>query len=213
MLLYPEGMVKLNGSAGEIMKRCDGERDVQAIVADLEAAFSDDGARRRRARVPRDGGQAALAGVGVMVTAAAALAQSAERDGATRPAAVAAGRADLPLSAALRVLLQPGRLRATRTTSSPPTTGCACCAQGRALGAVQLGLSGGEPLLRDDLEVIVAEARRLGYYTNLITSGVGLTPSARRGAEGRRARSRPAVVPGLDARDERLPLAHARPSS
>jgi PqqA peptide cyclase len=47
--------------------------------------------------------------------------------------------------------------------------------QGRELGAVQLGLSGGEPLLRDDLEVIVAEAHRLGYYTNLLTSGVGLT--------------------------------------
>jgi pyrroloquinoline quinone biosynthesis protein E len=47
--------------------------------------------------------------------------------------------------------------------------------QARALGAAQLGLSGGEPLLRDDLEEIVAEARRLGFYTNLITSGVGLT--------------------------------------
>ena len=47
--------------------------------------------------------------------------------------------------------------------------------QGRELGAVQLGLSGGEPLVRDDLEVIVAEASRLGYYTNLLTSGVGLT--------------------------------------
>jgi PqqA peptide cyclase len=47
--------------------------------------------------------------------------------------------------------------------------------EGRAMGAVQLGLSGGEPLLRDDLEVIVAEARRLGFYSNLLTSGVGLT--------------------------------------
>ena len=47
--------------------------------------------------------------------------------------------------------------------------------QGREMGAVQLGLSGGEPLVRDDLELIVAEARRLGYYTNLLTSGVGLT--------------------------------------
>ena len=44
------------------------------------------------------------------------------------------------------------------------------------MGAVQLGLSGGEPLVRDDLELIVAEASRLGYYTNLLTSGVGLTP-------------------------------------
>ena len=47
--------------------------------------------------------------------------------------------------------------------------------QGRALGAVQLGFSGGEPLMRDDLEILVAEARKLGYYSNLITSGVGLT--------------------------------------
>src|SRR5580698_10378438 len=47
-------------------------------------------------------------------------------------------------------------------------------AQARELGAVQLGLSGGEPLSRDDLEIIVAEAHRLGFYINLITSGVGL---------------------------------------
>jgi PqqA peptide cyclase len=47
--------------------------------------------------------------------------------------------------------------------------------QARALGAAQLGFSGGEPLLRDDLEVLVGEARKLGFYTNLITSGVGLT--------------------------------------
>jgi len=46
--------------------------------------------------------------------------------------------------------------------------------EGRALGAVQLGLSGGEPLVRDDLEELVVEARRLGFYSNLITSGVGL---------------------------------------
>ena len=47
--------------------------------------------------------------------------------------------------------------------------------EARALGAVQLGFSGGEPLLREDLEELVAHARGLGFYTNLITSGVGLT--------------------------------------
>jgi pyrroloquinoline quinone biosynthesis protein D len=45
VLLYPEGMVKLNQSAGEILKRCDGRRDVEAIVADLEAAFGASGLR------------------------------------------------------------------------------------------------------------------------------------------------------------------------
>jgi pyrroloquinoline quinone biosynthesis protein E len=49
--------------------------------------------------------------------------------------------------------------------------------EARALGAVQLGLSGGEPLLRDDLEQIVSEAHALGFYINLITSGVGLNES------------------------------------
>jgi pyrroloquinoline quinone biosynthesis protein E len=53
--------------------------------------------------------------------------------------------------------------------------------EARAAGSVQLGLSGGEPLMRDDLEAIVAEAHRLGFYTNLLTSGVGLT-EARIGA-------------------------------
>ena len=47
--------------------------------------------------------------------------------------------------------------------------------QARDLGALQLGISGGEPLLRDDIEIIVEEAHQLGYYSNLITSGVGLT--------------------------------------
>jgi PqqA peptide cyclase len=47
--------------------------------------------------------------------------------------------------------------------------------EGRKLGAAQLGFSGGEPLVRDDLEILVAEARKLGYYSNLITSGVGMT--------------------------------------
>jgi pyrroloquinoline quinone biosynthesis protein D len=40
VLLYPEGMVKLNQSASEILKRCDGERDVQAIIADIEQSFN-----------------------------------------------------------------------------------------------------------------------------------------------------------------------------
>jgi pyrroloquinoline quinone biosynthesis protein D len=40
VLLYPEGMVQLNDSAAEILKRCDGERTVPGIVSELEAAFS-----------------------------------------------------------------------------------------------------------------------------------------------------------------------------
>jgi len=47
--------------------------------------------------------------------------------------------------------------------------------QAREMGAAQLGFSGGEPLVRQDLAELIAAARGLGYYTNLITSGIGLT--------------------------------------
>ena len=43
------------------------------------------------------------------------------------------------------------------------------------LGVIQLNLTGGEPLLRNDLELLVERARKLDLYTNLITSGVPLT--------------------------------------
>ncbi len=46
--------------------------------------------------------------------------------------------------------------------------------EARAMGATQLGFSGGEPLARRDLDTLIAEARKLGYYTNLITSAVGM---------------------------------------
>ncbi len=39
ILLYPEGLIKLNPSAGEILKRCDGQTSVSAIIADLQSAF------------------------------------------------------------------------------------------------------------------------------------------------------------------------------
>ncbi|MFK8079573.1 MAG: pyrroloquinoline quinone biosynthesis peptide chaperone PqqD [Granulosicoccus sp.] len=39
VLLYPEGMVKLNQSAAEIMQRCDGQKSIAEIVDELEKAF------------------------------------------------------------------------------------------------------------------------------------------------------------------------------
>ena len=43
VLLYPEGMIKLNASAGEILKRCDGAATIEEITASLEQAFSTSG--------------------------------------------------------------------------------------------------------------------------------------------------------------------------
>ena len=44
--------------------------------------------------------------------------------------------------------------------------------EAEALGVMQVSFSGGEPLLRDDLEQLIAEAHRLGLYTNIATSGI-----------------------------------------
>ena len=40
VLLYPEGMVKLNQSAAEILKRCDGTRDIDTLIDELQTAFN-----------------------------------------------------------------------------------------------------------------------------------------------------------------------------
>jgi pyrroloquinoline quinone biosynthesis protein E len=47
--------------------------------------------------------------------------------------------------------------------------------QARALGVLQVHLSGGEPLARPDLAEIAGHAAGLGCYVNLVTSGLGLT--------------------------------------
>jgi pyrroloquinoline quinone biosynthesis protein D len=43
VLLYPEGMVQLNPSAAQILLRCDGTRELSALIADLERAFETSG--------------------------------------------------------------------------------------------------------------------------------------------------------------------------
>lgn len=45
VILYPEGMVELNGPAAEILQLCDGVRNIDAITAELEAKFETTGLR------------------------------------------------------------------------------------------------------------------------------------------------------------------------
>src|SRR2546428_108101 len=52
---------------------------------------------------------------------------------------------------------------------------CRVFREAKALGVLQLGLSGGEPTLRPDLEQLVRTAHGLGLYTSLITSAFRLT--------------------------------------
>ncbi len=40
MLLFPEGAIRLRGTGREIVERCDGERTIEQIVADLQQIYS-----------------------------------------------------------------------------------------------------------------------------------------------------------------------------
>ena len=208
VLLYPEGMIKLNASAGEIMKRCDGQATIAEITADLEQAFATPGCPAMCWR--SSPWRATSSGCRCRERRAAGgcpiVARAAPRPAGT--AAVAPARAHLSLSVALRVLLQPDGFRAhgsgTRHRGLDRVL-----REARALGAVQLGLSGGEPLVRDDLET----HRRRSAPARLLHQSDHLRRRAQRAAhsraERRGARSHPALLPGQHAPDERFPEQHA----
>src|SRR4051812_36987535 len=48
-------------------------------------------------------------------------------------------------------------------------------AEARALGVLQLALTGGEPMVRRDLDELVAAGRAAGLYSTLVTAGIHLT--------------------------------------
>ena len=62
-----------------------------------------------------------------------------------------------------------------RTAELDTETWCRVFAEATAIGVLQVHLSGGEPLARRDLPTLVAACFKAGLYTNLITSGIGLT--------------------------------------
>lgn len=174
VLLYPEGAMFLNDTGKAILELCDGTRSVAQIAQELGTRYGADvGADIREY-------------VGLM----------AHRGLLTPPtlAEPPSHRAAAP-SAMPPVLSEPTTLLAELTYRCP--LHCPYCSnplemsraeaelstndwkrvftQARDLGVLQLGLSGGEPLVRKDLEELVAHARQEGLYTTLVTSALGLT--------------------------------------
>jgi pyrroloquinoline quinone biosynthesis protein E len=195
VLLYPEGAMFLNESGKAILELCDGSRTLQEIIETLGQRYQTEvaadvteyleGLARRDLIVWAGGaGKAGEAEVGANRYHAVSPAPSA-------PPAAAAG----PATAPGQRLLQPTTLLAELTYRCP--LHCPYCSnplemsradaelstadwkrvftQARDLGVLQLGLSGGEPLVRKDLEELVAHAREEGLYTTLVTSALGLT--------------------------------------
>src|SRR6218665_3295378 len=124
-----------------------------------------------------------------------------------RPAAVAAGRVDLPLPAALRLLLRPGRLHAP-----PPGTGLGAVAPGAEPGARARRRATGPVGRRATAARRPRRPGRACPATGFLHQPDRLRRGPDRCAPGRAARSRArpytTVIPGLDAGTERLPVEH-----
>jgi pyrroloquinoline quinone biosynthesis protein E len=180
VLLYPEGAMFLNDTGKAILELCDGQRDVAQIAGTLGERYSAD----VRADV-----EEFLEGM-VRRDLVQWPGANTERP-APRPATDATPGRRIPEPAAR----QPTTLLAELTYRCP--LHCPYCSnplemsraeaelstadwkrvftQARQLGVLQLGLSGGEPLVRKDLEDLVAHAREEGMYSTLVTSALGLT--------------------------------------
>lgn len=172
-LLYPEGVLLLNDTAADIVSRCDTKRTVTDIVSELAAAYQGvtaesvlemlaDLERRRMlgaepAELAESGPQLKVPRSGLPLGLLAELTYRCplQCTYCSNPLNLADYQDELDTENWLRVI-----------------------EQARSIGVLQLHLSGGEPALRRDLVSLVAAARGLGMYTNLVTSGFFL-PSKR----------------------------------
>jgi PqqA peptide cyclase len=180
-LLYPEGVLLLNETAGAVLRRCDGSRAVDEIAADLAREYAD-------ASMPDV--LALLAGLAArrLVTASppggdppppAPVPRVAPAAPGDRPDPVPLGLlAELTYRCPLRCpyCSNPENLAAYRGELTTEQW-CRVLDEARELGVLQVHLSGGEPLVRRDLADLIAHAHQLGMYTGLVTSGVPLTES------------------------------------
>jgi PqqA peptide cyclase len=180
-LLYPEGVLLLNETAGAILRRCDGSRAVDEIAADLAREYA--GASMPDVLALLDGLVArrlVMAGPpGGDPPPAVAVPRVAPAAPGDRPDPVPLGLlAELTYRCPLRCpyCSNPENLAAYRGELTTEQW-CKVLDEARELGVLQVHLSGGEPLVRRDLADLIAHAHRLGMYTGLVTSGVPLTES------------------------------------
>jgi pyrroloquinoline quinone biosynthesis protein E len=168
-LLYPEGSLLLDGPAPDVLRACDGRRDLAGIVDRLAASYDDVPTADVADLVAELVGRRLLADGGLPASVETAAGRRLDRSPLpigmvaelTYRCPLSCGYCSNPVQAG-RDELDTGQW-------------IDLLGQARDLGVLQVHFSGGEPVLRPDLPDLVAHARRLGMYTNLITSGVGLT--------------------------------------
>jgi PqqA peptide cyclase len=188
-LLHPEGVALLNATAGATLALLDGRTSVAGITATLAKRFRGVHqeeicsllGRLRDARLVQVGPLGASSPPLVSMAATGTVGPAEAMPRAARPT----GRditAPLGLLAELThrcPLHCPYCSNPTQLTAPaeelPTEVWLDVFGQARRLGVLQMHLSGGEPLLRRDLETFAAGGRSYGMYVNLVTSGVGLT--------------------------------------
>ena len=151
----------LNPTAADVLQLCTGERTVESIVDGAGAAIRPRGAGRR-AR-------------GDELSHRHDRARPGPRRLMSEPFRPYTLVAELTYRCPLRCVYCSNPLDYARHSAELDTaTWRRVFREAEDLGVVQLNLTGGEPLVRDDLEALIEEARRLDLYTNLITSGIPL---------------------------------------
>ncbi len=171
-LLYPEGTLLLDDVAADVLKAVDGRRTADGIGDVLAQTYDgvraedvtdllDDLIRRRLVTLDGSGAPATVAGCA----------------GAPMQGALPIGMlAELTYRCPLQCTYCSNPVELPRYRAELATDAWGdVLGQARRLGVLQVHFSGGEPLLRRDLVELVAIARRLGLYTNLVTSGIPLT--------------------------------------
>jgi len=182
VLLYPEGAMFLNQTGQEILELCDGSRTVADIAGLLSQRYNSDVTgdvveyvallARRELLNLRDQRGAPSPIAGASPTPAAAKPSGPPPTGRTPTTLLAEVTYRCPLHCPYcSNPLEMSRAEAELSTEDWKRV----FTQARDLGVMQLGLSGGEPLVRKDLEELIAHARAEGLYSTLVTSALGLT--------------------------------------
>jgi pyrroloquinoline quinone biosynthesis protein E len=174
VLLFPEGVLLLNETAVAVLSRCDTRRSVTEIVDDLATEYAGVSAAsvlRTLADLDRRG----LVGEVPDARPAPVFPRPAGGSVERRSPVPLGLLAELTYRCPLQCTYCANPLNLADYRDELDTAAWLdVFAQARALGVLQLHLSGGEPGLRRDLVDLVAAANRLGLYTNLVTSGISL---------------------------------------
>ena len=183
-LLYPEGVLLLNDSAAAILELCDGSRETGEIILDLCERFRAPEPALRRDVDECLSGLRAKGLVEVSGNREEAGPRKADSGTRTQGRPAGANPAYRPFGLLAELTYQcplhcPYCSNPTviRKNSTELTTGEWKRVLGEAwsMGVLHVLFSGGEPLQRTDMEELVAEAGRLGLYSNLITSALGFS--------------------------------------